>query len=120
MKSKTFWDIFAMGLVWGTLVVLAYLAHAFTLGSTNLLISLIWLCWVVGSVVDVTWLLNGCQGFRIPVMRNFCTRLAGMVAIFVHSAEDTWACVIAVAVPFLANALLVWPFVRHYVDFSEY
>lgn len=106
-----------MDLVWGTLVVLAYLAHAFTLGSTNLLISLIWLCWVVGSVVDVTWLLNGCQGFRIPVMRNFCTRLAGMVAIFVHSAEDTWAYVIAVAVPFLANALLVWPFVRHYVDF---
>ncbi len=108
-----------MNLVWGTLVVLAYLAYAFTLGSTNLLISLIWLCWVVGSVVDVTWLLNGCQEFRIPVMRNFCTRLAGMVAIFVfvHSAEDTWAYVIAVAVPFLANALLAWPFVSHYVDF---
>lgn len=119
LRSKTFWNIFAMSLIWGALVVLAYLAYAFTLGSANLLLSLIWLCWVVGSVVDVTWLLNGCQEFRIPVMRNFCTRLAGMVAIFVfvHDAGDTWAYVAAVSVPFFVNALLVWPFVRHYVDF---
>lgn len=117
-RSTAFWDIFLMNIMWGAVVVACYVVYAFTLGSGNLLLSLIWLCWVVGSVVDVTWLLNGCQEFKVPMIRNACTRLAGMVFIFlfVHDETDVWAYVAAIAVPYLANALLIWPFVGRYVD----
>lgn len=119
-RTRTFWDIFAMNLIWGSVVIAAYIAYVITLGSSNLTLLLIWLCWVVGSVADVTWLLNGCQEFKVPMVRNACTRLAGMVFIFlfVHTETDVWAYVAAIAVPFLANALLVWPFVGRYVDKS--
>lgn len=117
-RSRAFWDIFAMNLMWGSAVVVVYVAYALTLGSSNLALLLIWLCWVAGSVVDVTWLLNGCQEFKVPMVRNACTRLAGMafIFLFVHTEADVWAYVTAIAVPFLANALLVWPFVGRYVD----
>lgn len=117
-RTRTFWDIFAMNVLWGSAVVAMYIAYALTLGSSNLTLLLIWLCWVVGSVVDITWLLNGCQEFKVPMVRNACTRLAGMafIFLFVHTEADVWAYVTAIAVPFLANALLVWPFLGRYVD----
>lgn len=117
-RSRTFWNLFAMTLVTGAAVSLVYLLYCFTLGWANLVLSLIWSLWVVGSVVDVTWLLNGCQEFKIPMVRNFCTRLAGMafIFLFVHTEADTWAYVLAIAAPFFINAALVWPFVRRYVD----
>lgn len=120
-RSRTFWNLFAMNLAWGCVVTAAYLVYSLTLGSANLLLSLIWLCWVVGSVVDVTWLLNGCQEFKVPMMRSACTRLAGtaFIFLFVHNKGDTWAYVTAIAAPYLANALLVWPFVNRYVDWTR-
>lgn len=121
LRSRTFWNIFAMNLVSGLAVAAAYFIYCFTLGTGNLVLSLIWSLWVVGSVVDVTWLLNGCQEFKVPMVRNFCTRLAGMCLIFllVHTEEDTWAYVLAIAAPFFANALLVWPFTKRYVDHAR-
>lgn len=117
-RSRTFWNIFAMNLVTGSVVSAVYLLYCFTFGRENLLLSLIWSLWLIGSTVDVTWLLNGCQEFKIPMVRNFCTRLGGMLFIFlfVHTEADTWAYVTAIAAPFFLNAVLVWPFVRKYVD----
>ena len=69
-RSDTFWNIFAMNLVSGSLVSLIYFIYCFTLGRENLPLSLIWGLWVVGSAIDVTWLLNGCQEFKIPMVRN--------------------------------------------------
>lgn len=117
-RSRTFWNLFAMNLVSGFTVAAVYFAYCFTLGAENLLLSLLWSLWVIGAVVDVTWLLNGCQEFKVPMVRNFCTRLAGMCLIFllVHSESDTWAYVFSIATPYLANALLVWPFTKRYVD----
>lgn len=117
-RSRTFWDLFAMNLVTGCLVTVAYLAYVLLLGRAYSTLYAIWSLWVVGSVLDVTWLLNGCEEFKVPMVRNLCTRLAGMAFIFmfVHTADDVWAYVFAIAAPFFANALLVWPFVRRYVD----
>jgi len=107
-----------MNLISGALVSIVYLVYCFTLGRENLLLGLIWGLWVVGSAIDVTWLLNGCQEFKIPMVRNFCTRLGGMafIFLFVHTEADTWAYVFAISAPFFINAVLVWPFVRRYVD----
>ena len=118
-RSETFWNLFAMNLVVGIAVTVAYFIYSLTIGASQLFIFMIWSLWVIGSVVDVTWLLNGCQEFKIPMVRNFCTRLAGMFFIFafVHTENDTWAYVFAISAPYFLNALLVWPFVRHYVDY---
>lgn len=120
-RSKVFWNLLAMNIAWGFCVISAYVIYIVNFGFANSILLLIWLCWVVGSVIDVTWLLNGCQEFRIPMIRNACTRIVGMIFIFifVHTEADVWAYVTAISAPFLANALLVWPFVNRYVDWVK-
>ena len=120
-RSETFWNLFAMNLVVGIAVTVAYFIYSLTIGASQLFIFMIWSLWVIGSVVDVTWLLNGCQEFKIPMVRNFCTRLAGMFFIFafIHTENDTWAYVFAISAPYFLNALLVWPFIKHYVDYAQ-
>lgn len=117
-RSRKFAEIFAMDLAWGGIVVAVYVLYSFTYGIGYMPITLIWIFWVGGCVIDVTWLLNGCEEFMIPMMRSACTRLAGMAAIvlFVRGEGDVWIYVAANAVPCLLNALLVWPFVGRYVD----
>ena len=119
-RSHTFWNIFAMNAAWGACVVVAYLTYTLAFGIYRPLL-LVWLFYVVGSVLDATWLLNGCQEFGIPMVRNACTRLIGMATIllFVRTKADTWIYVAAIAVPYMLNALLVWPFVNRYVDFKK-
>lgn len=118
LRSRKFADMFAMNLGWGCVVVGVYVAYSLTFGFSYMPITFIWLCWVGGSVLDATWLLNGCEEFKIPMIRSVCTRIAGMAAIvlFVRSESDVWIYVSAIAVPFLLNALLVLPFIQRYVD----
>ncbi len=117
-RSRVFWEAFCMQALIGAVVLVAYVCYAVVWGQQYLPLWALWGMWVLGSVLDVTWLLWGMQVFRIPTIRNFCTRLASIAAIFVlvRGPEDVWGYVAAIAGAFLANALLVWPVVRRYVD----
>lgn len=121
LRSKTFWNIFCMNLISGGLVSALYALYCMTLGNSYYPLCAIWALMIVGSTIDVTWMLNGCQEFKVPTIRNFCTRLASMVFIllFVRDSGDVWAYVLAIAAPTFINALCVWPFVTRYVDFSR-
>lgn len=120
-RSRVFWNIFAMMLLVGAIVVAAYNLYCFTLGAGNLALSLIWNIWLVGTALDATWLLFGCQEFAIPTARSILTRVLSLVFIFafVKGPQDVWAYVLASAAPFLLNSLLIWPFVGRYVDWKR-
>lgn len=120
-RSRVFWEIFCMNLTTGAIVTLVYALYCVTIGRAYAPLSGIWALMVVGSTLDVTWLLNGCQEFKVPMMRSCCTRLAGMVFIllFVRNEADVWAYVFAIAAPYMVNALWIWVFVRRYVEFSQ-
>lgn len=117
-RSKTFWELWFQNVAVGVVVIAAYLVYAFGPGREYLQLWMLWGMWVLASVLDVTWLLWGMQEFRIPTIRNFCTRLASIALIFVlvRSANDVWGYVFAISGAYLANALLVWPVVGRYVD----
>ncbi len=117
-RSRVFWEAFSMNAIVGVVVLAAYVGYACTFGRDYMPLWVFWGMWVVGSIIDVTWLLFGMQEFRIPTIRSFCTRLASVafVFLFVRSPNDVWAYVAAIAGAYLLNALLVWPYVRRYVD----
>lgn len=118
-RSKAFWSAFASQLCVASVVALAYFAYALIVHAGDFLCSLVWGLWVLSAVGDVTWLLFGCEEFKIPTVRSFATKLASLFVIFgfVHEPGDVWLYVLAVAGAYLVNVLLVWPFVRRYVDF---
>lgn len=117
-RSDVFWNAFAMNCLVGLVVMIAYAGFIALWGQDQLLLWVLWSMWIVGSVGDVSWLMFGMQEFRVPTIRNFFTRLASVVFIFVfvRQATDIWAYVTAIAGAFLVNAVLIWPFVGRYVD----
>lgn len=121
LRSKTFWELWLQNVMVGVVVLAAYVAYALGPGKQFLQLWVLWGMWVLSSVLDVTWLLWGVQEFKIPTIRNFCTRLASIALIFVlvRSANDVWGYVFAIASSYLANSLLVWPVVGRYVDWAH-
>ncbi|MBR3316767.1 MAG: oligosaccharide flippase family protein [Atopobiaceae bacterium] len=117
-RSDLFWNAFAMNCLVGTIVLVAYAGYVVLWGQEQLLLWVLWSMWIIGSVGDVSWLMFGMQEFRVPTIRNFITRLASVVFIFVfvRDATDIWAYVTAIAGAFLMNTALIWPFVGRYVD----
>lgn len=117
-RSRAFWSAFASQLCVASVVAVAYLAYALTIHAGDFLCSLVWGLWVLSAVGDVSWLLFGCEEFKIPTVRSFATKLASLAVIFgfVHEPGDVWLYVLAVAGAYLVNVVLVWPFVGRYVD----
>ena len=117
-RSRAFWSAFASQLCVASVVAAAYLIYALTIHAGDFLCSLVWGLWVLSAVGDVSWLLFGCEEFKVPTVRSFATKLASLAVIFgfVHEPGDVWLYVLAVAGAYLANVLLIWPFVGRYVD----
>lgn len=118
LRSKVFWEAYGMSALVGVIVVLAYIGYVVIWGQELLPLFVCWGMWLLASVLDVTWLLWGCEEFRIPTLRNFATKIASIVCIFVfvHNPSDVWIYVAAIAGSFLLNSILIWPYVRRYVD----
>ena len=117
-RSDVFWNAFAMTCATGSVVVAAYIAYVALFGQHYLLLYLIWGMWVVGSVLDVSWLFFGVQTFSIPTTGNFVTKVCSvaMILVLVRSPQDVWGYVLATAGTNLANSIIPWFFVRRYVD----
>lgn len=121
LRSETFCDAYASQLLVGIIVLVAYLCYSIFVQIGGLLICAIWSMWVIYAVLDVSWLLFGCEEFRIPTMRSFATKLTSLAIIFlfVKSEADLWVYVLAIAGSYFVNAILIWPFVHRYVDYAR-
>lgn len=54
----------------------------------------------------------------MPTVRSAFTKMVSVFVIFgfVKGPDDLWIYVAAIAGSYLANALLLWPFLKKYVD----
>lgn len=121
LRSETFWNLYLMQLVVAGLVFLCFCVYVWLFGSQYPAVWIAWGMWAFSTVLDISWLLFGCEEFAIPTIRGFVTRLVSVVCIvlFVHDLGDVWIYVAAIAGSFLANAILLWPHVSRYVDWSK-
>lgn len=119
LRSKVFWGAYASQLISGGLAALAYVAYAAFIHEGGMLITLLWSLWLIFAAMDVSWLLFGCEEFKIPTIRSTATKLLSLVFIFafVKTRDDLWLYVLAISGSFFLNGIIVWPFVRRYVDY---
>lgn len=119
LRSKVFWGAYASQLISGGLAALAYIAYAVFIHEGGMLITLLWSLWLIFAAIDVSWLLFGCEEFKIPTIRSTATKLLSLVFIFafVKTRDDLWLYVLAISGSFFLNGIIVWPFVKRYVDF---
>lgn len=120
-RSHVFWSAWAAQLCVAIPVAVVYFIYAAVAPAGGTVVALVWALWVLSAVIDVSWLFFGVEEFKLPTVRSFVTKLAGVAFIFIfcHGPEDLWAYCFSFAGAALANALLLWPFVKRYVDFVK-
>lgn len=117
-RSHVFWSALAAQLCVAIPVAIIYAVYV-ALGSTGgPVVGFVWGFSVLGSVFDISWLFFGVEEFKMPTIRSAITKIVGVVVIllFVHAPEDLWVYCLAIAGADLANTILLWPFLRRYVD----
>lgn len=117
-RSRAFWSAYVSQLCIAVPTIAVYIAYMAFDPQGGPRVALVWGMWVVSAALDVSWLFFGSEEFRLPTERSFVTKLASIVAIFafVKSSEDLWVYCAAIAGSYLANQMIMWPFVGRYVD----
>lgn len=118
-RSRAFWSAYASQLMIALVVAFFYFVYVICIHAGDFMCSLIWGLYVLSAVGDISWLLFGCEEFKIPTIRSTVTKLTSVLVIFcfVKTPEDVWLYVLAIAGSYFLNMILIWPFVRRYVDF---
>lgn len=118
-RSVSFWNAYASQLIVSLVVVLAYVVYTLCEPAGGMVVTVVWGMWVLSAVLDVSWLLFGVEEFKVPTIRSIVTKLVSVFVIFgfVRGPEDLWVYCGAIAGSYLINQILIWPFVRRYVDF---
>ncbi len=118
-RSRVFWEVITMSAGIGLLVLIAYILFVIAFGRRYTQYWILWGFWVIGSILDTSWLFFGLQEFKMPTIRNFITKLISvvMILLLVRDSNDVWAYILAIAASYLLNSLLLWPFIPKYVDF---
>ncbi|WP_172135678.1 flippase [Adlercreutzia sp. ZJ473] len=120
-RSRVFCSAYLCQLGVGVVVLLAYVSYATTAPQGGTFLAVIWGLWVISALMDVSWLLFGVEEFKVPTIRSTVTKLLSLVVIFsfVKSQNDLWIYVLAISGSFFLNQVLIWPFVRRYIDFVK-
>ena len=117
-RSRRFWSAWAAQLCVAVPICIVYAVYAFLSPTGGTLVALIWGLWVLSAALDVSWLFFGVEEFKMPTVRNFITKIAGIgiILLFCKSEGDLWAYVLGIALAYFANAVLILPFIGRYVD----
>ena len=120
-RSRSFWSAYFSQAAVCIPVTILYAAYALLEPEGGFIIALVWGMWVVSALLDVSWLFFGVEDFRFPTERSFITKLASVIAIFlfVKAPDDLWVYCAAIAGSFLANQVIMWPFVGRHVDWAR-
>ena len=117
-RTKVFWSAFYSQLVLGVVVFAIYIAYVAVIHEGGIVLSAVWGMYAFSALIDVSWLLFGCSDFRVPTIRSAFVRIIQFLAVFVFVRDQNGllAYISINSLGFLANQLLIWPFVHDYVD----
>ncbi|MBP3223112.1 MAG: oligosaccharide flippase family protein [Actinomycetaceae bacterium] len=119
-RTRTFWSLFFNQAFFSFFALCAYLLYIFFLHpSHGITIASIWILHIVGTMLNISWLLFSMQNFLIPTIRNTIVKITELILIFtlVNTKEDVWKYIAIIAGGFLVSQLSIWPFIIKYVDF---
>lgn len=117
-RTETFWGMFSCQLFASMLVVAVYIVYMMNDPQGGFVLACVWGMWVLSAVLDISWLFFGVEEFKIPTIRSIITKVASLIIIFafIRTPDDLWIYCAAIAGSYLVNQVLLWPFLRRYVD----
>lgn len=114
-RSKVFWELLVLRLVTVGIATLGFLILAQFSGYRIYYYYAV--STLVASMIDISWLFQGREEFRVTVIRNTIVKLLGVVIIlvFVRSKDDLWIYFMAHCLTMLIGNLTLWVSFRKFV-----
>ncbi|SHI82318.1 oligosaccharide flippase family protein [Parasporobacterium paucivorans] len=106
MRSVVFWDVLLFRVITTVVASLSYIGYLLVLKPNNLLISQIYLIYILCVAFDVTWFYQGMEDFVTVVGRNLLIRIVNVVVIFTFvktSSDLPIYCLSFVGLTIMAN-----------------
>lgn len=120
--NRTFSGIFTLHAIGSLITLFAYVIYSLYYSPGDYrLFSIAQGLNIISSVIDITWLFNGLENFKITVVRNSVIKLlcTAAVFIFVRQKSDLILYIIIMALGNLLSQVYLWLYVRRYVKFSN-
>lgn len=119
-RSRNFWSIYALQVITSLIAIILYVGTIFSFFDGHV-VYLMQLIYVISVLFDVSWFFYGMEEFRITTIRSLISRFLLIIAvfIFVTGREDLWIFTALMAVSFLLEQLMLFPFVFKHVDFVK-
>lgn len=116
--SKTFKEVYIMQLITSVSMVILYILYVIIFDNKYTTIAFIQSMYVISCAFDINWFFFGIEKFKLTVTRNTIIKVLSLIAIFsfVKHSNDVWLYTVILASGALLSNLLLWPFVKRYVD----
>lgn len=120
VRSEEFCSAWCAQILLSIPIIIIYLIYAFLYNNYRE-ISLLWALWVISAAADVSWLFFGVEEFAMPTIRNFVTKISGIIFIFAFCKDegDLWAYVLGISLAYFANSAINLPYIGKYIDFQR-
>lgn len=101
-------------------MLFAYIFYILILCEANISIAVVQGLLVLSSIFDISWFFFGLEQFKITTIRSTVVKLLSVVLIvlFVHNETDLWKYTVIMAGSTLLSQLIMWPFLRSFVDYK--
>ena len=116
-RSSLFWAAYLSEVAVSVLTTVAYIVYA-TVVSTQNKVAILWVFWVMSCMLDISWLYFGVEDFKRTTIRSLLVKILDLTLIFllVKSDNDLWLYVLIESLNYLLSQIILWPFLREYVD----
>ena len=115
----TFSSIYSMQLLFGTIMIIAYLVFVFIFVKQDRIIFLLQLIYIVSGVVDINWAMYGLEQFKFTAIRNMAVGIVSFLSllIFVKTKESLIIYTLIMGICALASQLIAWKYINKVTRF---
>ena len=120
--NETFSSILIAHLLVSGVVALCYIIYLTVIVSPAYrLYAFIQSFYILGAVLDISWLFFGMEQFKVTVTRNSAIKIlsAAAIFVFVNHPGDLWKYVFILGFANLAGHIYLWAFSKKYVKFCR-
>lgn len=119
--SITFWEVFILKAILTVIMIILYYAYVLYFAD-NKLISAIQGIYLLGTLLDISWLFQGMEDFKKISIRNFIIKIINIIYIFciVKTQEDLWKYIFGLAIFTVLGSMVMWWKINRYVDIVDF
>lgn len=107
--ATTFWNIYAMQILGGMIVFIAYILFC-VLWNKSSLINYVMIGVIISSCLDITWFFYGMEEFKKTTIRDIVIKIITIICIFglIHNESDVWKYALIRSLSFLIAQGVLW------------